>query len=120
MDGFSDKLKTILSDPESLNTIMNLAKGFTGPPSPGGPREEGQGGEEDSAAWTPPASAATDLMNIPGMGDLLHTISSGSRERIDLLQAMRPFVKETKKPKLDKIIQAMKTLDLFTTAQKLL
>lgn len=114
MDGFSEKLKTVLSDPESMAKITEIARGFAA---------------KQTAPETSPAADAPPLPSPDPMGELLHSpaiaealrlLGNGSRERVALLQAMRPFVKEEKKSKLDKIISTMKTLDLLTSAQKLL
>ena len=110
MDGFSEKLKTVLSDPESMAKITEIARGFA---------------EKKNAPLTkePPLPAAEpmgELLQTPAIAEALRLLGNGSRERVALLQAMRPFVKEEKKAKLDKIIGTMKTLDLLTSAQKML
>ena len=115
MDGFSDKLKTVLSDPESMAKITELAKNFAAKENQSNfvPKEEKEQGPGDKAVLG-------ELMQTPAIHKALTVLSDGSRERIALLCAMRPFVKEEKKEKLDKIISTMKTLDLITSAQKLL
>lgn len=116
MDSFSDKLKTVLSDPESMAKITEIAKGFAA--------KEGKTHVNDEERRTEKGEAATDLMtelvHSPAIGEALRLLGNGSRERVNLLLAMRPFVKENKKEKLDKIISTMRTLDLITSAQKLL
>ncbi len=115
MDNFSDKLKTVLSDPESMAKITELAKNFAAKEK-GGPAPQGEKSEEAVSS----GSVLADLVQTPAIHKALQVLGDGSRERIALLSAMRPFVKEEKKQKLDKIISTMKTLDLISSAQKLL
>ena len=118
MDSFSEKLKTVLSDPESMAKITEIAQGFAARnPSATSPGEK----HEDSAHEPPPTvNPISELMGAPAIASALKVLGDGSRERVALLCAMRPFVKEEKKAKLDKIISTMKTLDLLSSAQKLL
>ena len=110
MDTFSDKLKTVLSDPESMAKITELAKNFAAKENKG---EAQTSGKDEKALLG-------ELMQTPAIHKALTVLSDGSRERIALLSAMRPFVKEEKQVKLDKIITTMKTLDLITSPVKLL
>lgn len=128
MDSFSDKLKTVLSDPESMAKIAELAKNFSAgkASSPAEPAETASQTEPSEApAALPPAEpsasgGAFDLFRSPAIAEALKLLQNGSRERVALLQAMRPFVRDEKKEKLDKIIQTMKTLDMISSAQKLI
>ena len=113
MDGFSEKLKTVLSDPESMAKITEIARGFA--------EKQGKPSALETADQSLPTPDATgELLRSPAISEALRLLGNGSRERVALLQAMRPFVKEEKKAKLDKIISTMKTVDLLTSAQKLL
>ena len=110
MDGsFSEGLKTVLSDPDAMATISTLAKKFAA--------REGASEEEKTP---PPQNPLGELMAQPAIASALRVLGDGSRERVALLCAMRPFVKEEKKAKLDRIISTMKTLDLLLSAQKLI
>ncbi len=132
MDSFSDKLKTVLNDPESMAKIAELAKNFAGGKTGSATEMPIQNDvpEKTEDVPTPVAalpeaetsgfSGAFDLIRSPAISEALKLLQNGSRERVALLQAMRPFVREEKKDKLDKIIQTMKTLDLITSAQKLI
>ena len=113
MDGFSEKLKTVLSDPESMAKITEIARGFA-------EKKTADSAPATNAPPLPPTDTAGELLHSPAIAEALRLLGNGSRERVALLQAMRPFVKEEKKAKLDKIIGTMKTLELLTSAQKLL
>lgn len=110
--GFSEKLKTVLSDPDAMATITQLAKNFAKTSS------DSEKANEDASNF-PAKNALGELMGQPAIASALKLLGDGSRERMALLQAMRPFVKEEKKEKLDRIIQTMKMLDLLVSAQKL-
>lgn len=131
MDSFSDKLKTVLNDPESMAKIAELAKNFAGgknaapPPTENASNEVAESVPSVAGAVPPPREpsglgGAFDLIRSPAIAEALQMLHNGSRERVALLQAMRPFVRDEKKEKLDKIIQTMKTLDLISSAQKLI
>jgi hypothetical protein len=125
VDSFSDKLKTVLSDPAAMETIASLAKGFAASSQRGDQRAEDAGRSEEPAravAALPAVapSPAAELMRSPAIKEALRLLNDGSRERVALLKAMRPFVKEEKKEKLDRIIQTMQLLDLLSSAEKLI
>ena len=129
MDGFSDKLKMVLQDPAAMETIASLAKSFA---SSEGKSSSPPKGEQGGAAEKEVAVAVgsvdsrgeenpvRELMRSPAIAEALRLLNDGSRERVALLQAMRPFVREEKRAKLDHIIQTMKLLDLISSAQKLI
>ena len=116
MDGnFSEQLKTVLSDPEAMATITKLAKGFAAKNT-----GEAPSAGDSSPARENPSAGLSDLMASPAIASALRLLGDGSKERMALLVAMRPFVRDEKKEKLDRIIQTMKMLDLLVSAQKLL
>lgn len=123
MDSFSDRLKTVLADPDAMAKITELAKNFAAGEKPKPPSEEDlQGVETGGLPGLLPSSEESnpfrDLMRSPAISNALKLLNDGSRERVALLQAMRPFVRDEKKGKLDSIIQTMKVLDLISSAQK--
>ncbi len=117
MDGnFSDKLKTVLSDPDAMATITKLAKNFSQSTSGAENAQE----VSSESALTADKKPLEEMMEQPAIAAALKLLGDGSRERMALLQAMRPFVKQEKKEKLDRIIQTMKMLDLLVSTQKLI
>jgi hypothetical protein len=126
MDSFSDRLNTVLSDPESMAKIAALAKSFAASPPGSKPNSTPPMGAAEEKSTLPALSPEggenplKEMLKTPAIARALELLGDGSRERIALLLAMRPFVREEKKEKLDHIIQTMKMLDLISSAQKLL
>lgn len=112
MDDIAEKLKVLLSDPESLGVIANIAQNFaaTG--------ENKTGGEERERESQRPKQA--DFLRSTGMDKLLSALCENSAERRALLLAVRPFLQERKQEKLDQILSLLQGIELFQAAQKLL
>lgn len=125
MSDFEEKLNAILSNPESMGQIMNLAQSLN----------LGGGGESQEAApggeAAPPPQGG---VNLSGLGDLLGGIDpkllqrllplagelaggGGDDERMQLLYALRPFLKPERR---DKVERAARTARLIRVGKKLL
>ena len=131
MSDFEEKLNAILSNPESMGQIMNLAQSLN---LGGGGEPSGEGGP---AAPQPEASPENASSGIPdglsGLGSLLGQIDpkligrllplagelagGGNDERMQLLYALRPFLKPERR---DKVERAAKTARLIHVGKKLL
>ena len=115
MGEFEEKLNAILSNPDALAQVANLAQSL----NLGGGSEGG---------------AEPDLGGLSGLGDLLGQIdpgllgkllplvgeltgNGGSDERLQLLYALRPFLKPERR---DKVERAVKTARLIHVGKKLL
>ncbi len=130
MSDFEEKLNAILSNPESMGQIMNLAQSLN----------LGGGGEPSGDGPPPPRpspDAAPSRGGIPdglsGLGSLLGQIDpkligrllplagelagGGNDERMQLLYALRPFLKPERR---DKVERAAKTARLIHVGKKLL
>lgn len=123
MGEFEEKLNAILSNPDALAQVANLAQSL----NLGGGSENGDGA-------APEGGAEPDLSGLSGLGDLLGQIdpgllgkllplageltgNGGSDERLQLLYALRPFLKPERR---DKIERAVKTARLIHVGKKLL
>ena len=130
MSDFEEKLNAILSNPESMGQIMNLAQSLN----------LGGGGEQ-SGDGTPPPQPSPDAApsgggipdGLSGLGSLLGQIDpkligrllplagelagGGNDERMQLLYALRPFLKPERR---DKVERAAKTARLIHVGKKLL
>ena len=130
MSDFEEKLNAILSNPESMGQIMNLAQSLNL-----------GGGGEPSGDGTPPPQPSPDAApsgggipdGLSGLGSLLGQIDpkliglllplagelagGGNDERMQLLYALRPFLKPERR---DKVERAAKTARLIHVGKKLL
>lgn len=127
MGGFEEKLNAILSDPEAMGQIANLAQSLN---------LGGSGGNEPpQEAPTPPQNGEenADLGDIANLGNILGQIDRNALqrflplikelaggqndERMQLLYALRPFLKPERR---DKVEQAARTAKLIHVGRKLL
>lgn len=116
MNDFEEKLNTILSSPEAMAQVASLAQSLgLSPTQPAAGTETG--GSSENA---PPPPPMPDLSSLFGQADpallsrllpLLQELGSGeSDQRTQLLQSLRPFLKESRQEKLDKAIQIARLL----------
>lgn len=134
MDGLSDKLKTLLSDPQAIERIaavaknLNLGQNTQSEPQPSESEHEAtpafaesqnshhsnnEGGGSDDGI----KRGIADFLNMP---ELKMLFGKGCKERNDLLCAIKPFVSKEKREKLDSVVKTMKTLDTLYSAKDLL
>lgn len=114
MSEWEEKLNTLLSDPDSMARIMNLAKNLSEPEAPTTP--EGAKPPPESGK-TPPQSAAAPSGSASPLGDLLGGIDPKTIARYlpliqkfgatngntkQLLLALKPFLKEEKQEKVER------------------
>ena len=104
MGGFEEKLESILNNPQAMSQIMSLAQSLGGTGSD----------QSDSASSEPPPPPPSspelqlDPKLLTGLASLLSQNSSEDDQRIALLNALKPFVKEQRHAKIDKAIQIAK------------
>ena len=131
MSEFEEKLNAILSNPDAMSQVMNLAQSL----NLGGGEDPSEQQEDNSAP--PPEdknsnSGGVDLGGLAGLGSLLGQIdpamiqrllplvgelTDGSDERMQLLYALRPFLKPERR---DKVERAARTAKLIRVGKKLL
>ncbi len=116
MNDFEEKLNTILSSPEAMAQVASLAQSLGLSPA-----QPAAGTETDGSPETaPPPPPMPDLSSLFGQADpallsrllpLLQELGSGENDqRTQLLQSLRPFLKESRQEKLDKAIQIARLL----------
>ena len=130
MSEFEEKLNAILSNPEAMSQVMNLAQSLN---LGGGPSTQ----QEDSSASpleTKNSDDSPNLGDFAGLGNLLGQIDpamlqrllplvgeltggSGNDERMQLLYALRPFLKPERR---DKVEQAVRAAHLLHVGKKFL
>ena len=143
MGELEEKLESILGNPQAMAQIMSLAQSLNGgsspPPAGAGEPSQPQEQTQPDAAQAPvppppPASGAGG----DGLGGLLGGLGSldpkllsaaagllgqfnsgGDDQRVALLTALRPFVKEQRYAKLDKAIQIAKLSRLIRSGLEL-
>lgn len=124
MAEFDDKLNSILSNPDAMSQIMQLAQSLSGP-----------GAEQSSAPPPPPPASPPPQPTPPGGGDLFSSLSSlaggvdpklltrllpliqelgGQRDSNAraLLYALRPYLKEEKQDKVERALQLARLFHL--------
>ncbi len=131
MSDFEEKLNAILSNPESMGQIMNLAQSLN---LGGGGEPSGEGGPAAPQPEASPESASSGIPDgLSGLGSLLGQIDpkligrllplagelagGGNDERMQLLYALRPFLKPERR---DKGERAAKNARMIHVGKKLL
>lgn len=128
MSDFEEKLNAILSNPEAMGQVMNLAQslnlggsdsGSAAPPTEDSAPSPGENPE--------PGQQMPDLGNLFGQLDpamiqrflpLIRELSGGQNdERMQLLYALRPFLRPERR---DKVEQAARAAKLIHVGKKLL
>lgn len=94
MDDLSEKLNSILSDPQSLNRIREMAEGLLGEQKPA---------ENDPF----PDIDIGKIMNIVGK---IKNSNTSSREK--LLLALRPHLKEERRERVDTAVKILKLIEI--------
>ena len=119
MSDFEDKLNGILSNPEAMSQIASLAQSLNlGGGEAAGPEE----------AAPPPPAGGGGLAGLAGLGDLLGNIDpqliqkllplvgelagsgGGGDERLQLLYALRPFLKPERQEKVERAVKAARLI----------
>ncbi len=99
MDDINEKLNTLLSDPDSMARIMQLAQQLSG----------GSGGQQTATAPPPPAAPAPPAP-MPGIDPqliakflpIIQEFSRDNSQTTQLLYALRPFLKDGKQEKVER------------------
>ena len=91
MAEFDDKLNSILSNPDAMSQIMQLAQSLGG--SSSAPPPPGQPDPQQAPAWGPPPSQQT-APPPPGGGDLLSSLMGGGGLDPGLLARLLPLIQE--------------------------
>ena len=129
MSDFEEKLNSVLSNPDAMSQIMNLAQSLNLGGGGGESPQGGQGGGNEPPPPPPPSGGGDGLGGLAGLGQidpkwinrLLPLVGEltggGSDERMQLLYALRPFLKPERQ---DKVERAAKTARLIHVGKKLL
>jgi hypothetical protein len=111
MSEFEDRLNSILNDPEQMDKIASMAKSLMGgggsDPSPQPAPPSGDGGIGSLLEGLDPGMIQRAMQMMSGM-------NQGTNENTALLEAMKPFLKEKRRAKMDR---AMKLAKMAKMAQ---
>lgn len=115
-ENMMSKIQEVLSDPESMQQIAELAQMFQHGTPNSIPEEQ-----ETSAAGTLPAVSSPemppfDMGMLMKMGELMK--NTGNDKNTALLLALRPHFGERRQQRIDKAIRLMKLWAVFQTMQK--
>ena len=105
MDDLAEKINSVLSDPESLKQLGEIASmlGFSPDQAPPLP---------------PPSPQDTPDLGMPDIASLL-TIATKLKDagtdddNINFLSALRPLLSDDKKPRIDRAIKILKLINLL-------
>ena len=93
MAQLEDMISSILSDPKSMQMVSSLLSGLG---------EEGE----------PSAPALPDSIQMEQLGGMLKKLSGPPDDRCRLLMALRPFVDESKRERIDQSVQLLKMMSV--------
>ena len=129
MSDLEEKLEGILSNPKAMEQIMSLAQSLGKSSAQSHPHISTPAPDPEPAGSPTNASAGGNLLDalsqvdprlISGAVQLMSQYHSNDDNRVALLSALRPFVKEKRYAKLDKAIQIAKLSRLIRMALELL
>ena len=131
MSDFEDKLNGILSNPDAMAQIANLAQSLNLGGGGGGAQPEEPANASPALPPGGSGSPAAGLGGLAGLGDLLGQIDPGMIQmgmdvfrqvqsaedrNTALLNALRPFLKEDRQARLDRALRIARTAKLVRAA----
>ena len=117
MSELEDKLNQILSSPEDMEKIMGIARSLSGS---GGAPEPETAGRGDGAPFD--LGALSSLMGnidpklIQLFGRVMNEYSSPENDKSALISAIKPYLKEDRREKIDKAAEVAKMARLARAA----
>lgn len=99
MDDLAEKINSLLSDPESLKQLGELAQSLGLPPPP-------------SDEPPPSVGSVPDIAALTGLAEAVRTAGEGD-DNINFLNALRPLLSDEKKPRVDRAIKILKLLNIL-------
>lgn len=107
MEDLTGKMQALLSDPESVQQLSELAAMFQG------------GGGSDAAASAPalPESGGLDPRVLMRLSELMQTQQKPDRNTA-LLLALKPYLGERRQSRTDKAVRLLRLYGLWKAAQQ--
>ena len=109
MGEFEDKLNKLLSSPDEMGKIMELARSFSG----------GQGDEEagkHSPAQALPGMGELDPRLMKIMSRLMTEYSSKKDDKTAIISAMKPYLRKERHEKVDRAVEMARMAQLARIA----
>lgn len=118
MSELEDKLNKILSSPAEMEKIMGMARSLSGSLGAQATAESPSGGAPATADLNSIASTFKDIdPKIMGlMGRLVGEYTSGKNDKAVLLNAIKPYLKEDRRTKIDRAAELAKLARLAKVA----
>ena len=119
MSDFEDKLQSILANPDAMNQIMSIAQSISGSASNNQSETDILPQEDDPPVDYGNLSSAFDSLDprLLQLGmTLLSEYNRQDDDKVALLTALQPFVKENRYAKLDQAIQIAKLTRVIRVA----
>ena len=120
MAEFEDKLNSILGNQEAMSQIMALARSLSGE-QPQEPGSEDTYSPAETESALPPADLSALMGQIDpkmlqvGM-DVIRQVQSTEDRNVALLSALRPFLKEERRARLDRALKIARMTKLVRVA----
>ena len=103
-DELSEKIKSLLSDPESLKKVTAIASSL---------------GMTDNSTPPPTEEKANSPASVPALSiPSLPAFNSGGNRNTALLHAIKPFLRREKQSKLESLITAMTVAEIISGMKK--
>lgn len=111
MDDIADKIQSVLSDPESMKQISEIAQMLGLSPEAEPPAESGA----PMAALAPQPNADSGMPDIGALMSLAGMLKNagGSDDNINFLIALRPLLNDDKKQRIDRAVKILKLINLL-------
>lgn len=102
MSEFEDRVNSILNDPSQMDKITKIAKSLMGGEA-AEPEERSGGGENPLAAFL--GSGGEEMAALSRISRALGAQSQEDKEKTALLEAMKPYLSEKRRRKMDKAMK---------------
>ena len=115
MDGIEEKLGSILSNPEMMNTIMTMAKALGQSQPEPAPQQPSPAKQPPLQQKAPPPIGKNELEMISRISSLSQQTGLDRQEQA-LLRALNPYLTRDRLSKLEKAMHAAKMAKFATIA----
>ncbi len=100
MSELEDRINSVLNDPEQMEKITKMARSFMGGGSP-----EGNSGTDNKEETDMLGGLGIDAASLQKLGRMLSRGTGQKPQERALLEAMKPYLSEKRRSKMDKAIK---------------